>query len=328
MFARRKRGAFDHVWPINEATGHAPTGWPGWPEGKKFAVVLTHDVEGPDGVTKCRELAELEMELGFRSSFNFIPEGPYRVTKELRSWLVSNGFEVGVHDLNHDGHLYSSQQGFAKKAVRINQYLREWGAVGFRAGFMLRNLDWVHHLNIQYDASTFDTDPFEPQPDAAGTIFPFWIKAPAASKGNDENGKAGNLASASQSSAISPATSPSINHPAATGPGGYVELPYTLPQDSTLFLLLQEKTNEIWRKKLDWVVTRGGMALLNVHPDYLDMKGDGPEFRLVVREQYRDLLRYLNETYGQSFWHVLPRDIAAYVHRIKDQHPLTPGSSQ
>ena len=30
-------------------------------------------------------------------------------------------------------------------------------------------------LNIAYDASTFDTDPFEPQPDGVNTIFPFWV---------------------------------------------------------------------------------------------------------------------------------------------------------
>ena len=49
--------------------------------------------------------------------------------------------------------------------MRINGYAREWGASGFRSGFMLRNLDWLHDLDVQYDASTFDTDPFEPQPD-------------------------------------------------------------------------------------------------------------------------------------------------------------------
>jgi hypothetical protein len=55
--------------------GACPTGWPGWPGGKKFALVLTHDVEGAAGLAKCRQLMELEQSLGFRSSFNFIPEG-------------------------------------------------------------------------------------------------------------------------------------------------------------------------------------------------------------------------------------------------------------
>ena len=38
---------------------------------------------------------QLEQDLGFRSSFNFIPEGSYRVPAELRQELTANGFEVG-----------------------------------------------------------------------------------------------------------------------------------------------------------------------------------------------------------------------------------------
>ena len=56
-----------------------PEAWPGWPDGKRFAFVLTHDVEGQRGLDRVRQLTELEMEFGFRSSFNFIPEGPYSV---------------------------------------------------------------------------------------------------------------------------------------------------------------------------------------------------------------------------------------------------------
>lgn len=53
------------------------------------------------------------------------------------------------------------------------------GAVGFRSGFMLRQLDWLHDLNVLYDTSTFDTDPFEPQPEGSRTIFPFHVNPPA-----------------------------------------------------------------------------------------------------------------------------------------------------
>ena len=84
MVARWRRKTFQDVWPINESAGRAPAGWPGWPEGKKFAFVLTHDVEGPAGLAKCRQLMELEMEMGFRSSFNFIPEGDYAVSFVLK----------------------------------------------------------------------------------------------------------------------------------------------------------------------------------------------------------------------------------------------------
>ena len=51
---------------------------------------------------------------------------------------------------------------------------------------------------------------------------------------------------------------------------GYVELPYTLPQDFLLFILLQEKNIDTWKKKLDWIVDHGGMALFIAHPDYMN----------------------------------------------------------
>src|SRR6516165_10211674 len=168
---------------------------------------------------------ELDRKWGFRGSFNFVPKGEYAVPRELRDEIARSGFEVGVHDLRHDGKLYRSRRACAQKAVRINRHLKDWAAVGFRSGFMFHKLDWLHDLNIEYDASTFDTDPFEPQPGGCNTIFPFWV-------------------------------------PKADG-GGYVELPYTLPQDSTLFLLLAETSVDTWVQKLDCIATHGGMALLN-----------------------------------------------------------------
>lgn len=280
-FARRLRRSHSQTWPVDPSASRVPAGWPGWPDGKRFAVVLTHDVEGPGGLARCRELAGYERDLGFRSCFNFIPEGSYEPDAALRAWLIDQGFEVGVHDLEHDGHLFSSHATFHRKAERINLYLREWGARGFRAGFMLRNLDWLHSLDIAYDCSTFDTDPFEPQPESAGTIFPFWVSAPASLK----------------------------REPAR----GYVELPYTLPQDSTLYLLHQEGTNEIWRKKLEWVASHGGMVLVNVHPDYLHHRTHAPSPQRTVLEHYLDLLDFLKSRYADAYWHALPHQVAAFV---------------
>src|ERR1700691_2725331 len=98
MVARTQRRIHTETWPINEAAVRMPANWPGWPQGKKFAFVLTHDVEGPSGLARCRQLMELEMEMGFRSSFNFIPEGDYAVSQEIREELQNNGFEVGIQD--------------------------------------------------------------------------------------------------------------------------------------------------------------------------------------------------------------------------------------
>ena len=229
---------------------------------------------------------QLELDLGFRSSFNFIPEGDYKVPRELREELTGKGFEVGIHDLKHDGRLFASRDQFEQKAERINHYVREWGVAGFRSGFMLHELDWLHELDIQYDASTFDTDPFEPQPEGRHTIFPFWVAR------------------------RSPLHSHNSRTPARSG---YVELPYTLPQDSTLFLLLREKTPEIWMRKLDWIADHGGMVLLDTHPDYMAfdrLNGKAGEY---PSELYKEFLTYVRSKYSGQYWDALPRQVAAHV---------------
>jgi hypothetical protein len=278
-WALRKRERSRDTWPIMPGSERQPKGWSGWPNGKRFAFVLTHDVEGKAGLAKCRRLMELDRKWGFRSSFNFVPEGGYAVSRELRDDIVRGGFEVGVHDLRHDGKLYRSRRVFDQKALRINRHLEDWGASGFRSGFMFHKLDWLHGLDIEYDASTFDTDPFEPQPNGYSTIFPFWVPKP--------DGE------------------------------GYVELPYTLPQDSTLFLLFGETSVDTWVQKLDWIATHGGMALLNVHPDYLRFSDERSSRRTYAAEFYENFLKYVRRRYGQSLWNPLPRELAAYIRRLQ-----------
>jgi predicted glycosyltransferase len=277
--ALRKRSRVQDIWPIAPGSQEPPPNWPGWPEGKKFALVLTHDVEGQFGLDKTRQLMRLEKSLGFQSSFNFIPKGGYEIPEPLRNELTRNGFEVGVHDLRHDGKLYHTRGEFAKNAEQINGFLRDWEAVGFRSGFMLHKLSWLHDLNIEYDASTFDTDPFEPQPDHRNTIFPFWMSAPEGSPNPR---------------------------------GGYVELPYTLPQDSTMFLLLRDKSPELWMRKLDWVAQHGGMVLLNTHPDYMDFENKHTIGEYPVAF-YQKFLEYVRAKYDGQFWHALPRQVAAFA---------------
>jgi len=277
ILAGRQRRRHAQTWPINPAAGHTPAGWPGWPDGKKFALVLTHDVEGSNGLAKCQQLIQLEQSLGFHSSFNFIPEGEYQVSPALREEMITKGFEVGVHDLRHDGKLYWRRKDFPENARSINGYLRDWRASGFRSGFMLHDRECLNGLDIEYDASTFDTDPFEPQPEGVSTIFPFWVMRP--------------------------------------GGGGYVEMPYTLPQDSTMFLVLQETSPEIWKRKLDWIVRHGGMALLNVHPDYLsfDQKKTGAaEYPAAL---YAEFLKHVKECYGGQYWNALPREVARWYRK-------------
>jgi hypothetical protein len=270
----KKRRACADCWPIDEMAGKPPEGWAGWPEGKQFALVLTHDVETAQGQENCYPLVEMERKMGFRSSFNFVPKR-YDVSPALRRHLTRNGFEVGVHGLYHDGKYWNSRRIFQERAVKINHYLKEWEAAGFRSPSMMRKLDWIHDLEIEYDASTFDTDPFEPQAEGAGTIFPFSVRKRDSAK-------------------------------------VYIELPYTLPQDFTLFVLMEERNIDIWKVKSDWLAQKGGMILVIVHPDYMNFGEKPLHIGKYPAHFYKEFLDYIKTRYEGRYWHALPREMARF----------------
>jgi len=91
-----------------------------------------------------------------------------------------------------------------------------------------------------------------------------------------------------------------------------VELPYTLPQDFCLFLLLRETTIDIWRQKLDWIAAHGGMAMLNLHPDYLDFTGTGVDGVSFPVRFYGELLDHVQQNYAGQYWSALPGQVAEH----------------
>ncbi len=145
-----------------------------WPHGRSLAFVLTHDIETAEGQAFVPTLARLEEDLGFRSSFNFVAER-YPLDHGLIRDLQARGFEVGVHGLKHDGHLFRSRREFERRARLINGHLRTLDAVGFRSPLTHRNPEWMQSLEVEYDLSFFDTDPYEPIPGGTMSVWPFLL---------------------------------------------------------------------------------------------------------------------------------------------------------
>jgi hypothetical protein len=145
-----------------------------WPHGRRCALVLTHDVETAIGQARVRELADIDASHGFRSSFNFVPER-YALDLDLVDELRQNGFEFGVHGLKHDGRLFQSHREFLRQAERINRHVKALGATGFRAPCTHRHPGWMQVLDIEYDLSFFDSDPYEPIPGGTMSLWPFEI---------------------------------------------------------------------------------------------------------------------------------------------------------
>lgn len=71
LYSMPLRRAHARFWPI-PSTCSVPIGWPGWPDGKRFAFVLSHDVEGRKGIALpmargARDAARVSVVVQFRA---------------------------------------------------------------------------------------------------------------------------------------------------------------------------------------------------------------------------------------------------------------------
>jgi hypothetical protein len=253
-----------YEWLFGQLTAFAdgPVPWLDvWPDGRSWALVLTHDVETAAGQRNLGRLREVERATGHRSSWNFVPLR-YLVDEELVQALADEACEIGVHGLLHDGRDLGPRRVFNKRLPMMREFARRWNAVGFRAPATQRVWERMPLLGFDYDSSYHDTAPYEPTPGGCCSYLPYF---------NEH----------------------------------MVELPITLPQDHTLFAILQHPDETVWIEKAAHVRSRRGMALVLTHPDY----AHDPR----VLQGYRRLL----DTVGDdlSVWRALPREVSAWWRR-------------
>ncbi|MGH2890789.1 MAG: hypothetical protein ACRDNJ_14310 [Solirubrobacteraceae bacterium] len=87
--------------------------------------------------------------------------------------------------------------------------------------------------------------------------------------------------------------------------GGVIELPLTLPQDHTLFVILRQRDETAWVQKAEFLRARGGLAMIDTHPDYLVDQS-------IFRAYSRFLDRFCSDT---TAWKALPREVSAWWRR-------------
>lgn len=146
-----------------------------WPHGASSCAIITHDVETELGCRFCPKLMDLDDAARVKASFQVIPEQRYIVTPEFLASIRDRGFEIVVHDLNHDGHLYRNRKQFLRRAAKINSYAKLYGAKGFRAAALYRKQLWYEALEFSYDMSIPNVAHLDPQPGGCCTVMPFFI---------------------------------------------------------------------------------------------------------------------------------------------------------
>ena len=145
-----------------------------WPDDYQGCVLMTHDVEHEPGRAFCGDLMDLNDRYGIRSSFQVVPEERYVVPDAFLESIRARGYELNVHDLNHDGHLFQSRELFLKRAKKINEYATKWRVEGFRAGGMYRNAEWNEAFQFEYDMSFPSAAHLEPQNGGCCTVMPYF----------------------------------------------------------------------------------------------------------------------------------------------------------
>lgn len=146
-----------------------------WPEGRRAACILTHDVETASGRDFCPQLMDFAESEGFRSSFQVVPERRYDVPESFRQQIRSRGFELNLHGLNHDGNLFRDRSEFLTRAQRIHHYAKQWGTRGFRSPVLYRNPTWMRELPFEYDMTFPNVGRLDPQRGGCCTVMPYFL---------------------------------------------------------------------------------------------------------------------------------------------------------
>lgn len=145
-----------------------------WPNGVPSCTSVTHDVETTIGWNFCPALMDLDDSFGIKAAFQVVPEQRYTIQQAGLDTIRKRGFEINVHDLNHDGNLFSDREEYLRRAIAINHYGKSFDAQGFRAAVLYRNLDWSDALDFSYDLSVPNVAHLDPQRGGCCTVFPFF----------------------------------------------------------------------------------------------------------------------------------------------------------
>ena len=257
-----------YSWLFATATAiaGAPIPWLDlWPDGKSWCFVLTHDVETQVGYHDMPLLRDVERTHGYRSSWNFVPE------------RVPERYDVAdetVRALENEG-----------CEVGLHGLKHDGKDLGSRR-LLARRLPAMREYATRWNAVGFRSPATQRD----------WELMPRLGFDYD--------------------TSYTDTDPYEPQPGGcctylpffnkqLVELPITLPQDHTLFSILQHQDGELWIRKARELRDRGGMVLVLAHPDYAH---DEP-----TAEAWRQLLvEFADDT---TVWQALPREVASWWRR-------------
>jgi hypothetical protein len=236
-------------------------------------LLLTHDIDSRAELGLVAGIRDAERARGLPSAVGLVP----RISWPSQAYaedLVASGAELYCHDLAHDGRLPALPAGEAVRAFTAVFEASPWARPlmrGFRSGQLLMSPDLRAAVGetFDYDMSLPDTERGGAYGFSAGcaTVFPFLI-------------------------------------------GQLLEIPLTLAQDVFLLQvhrLSPEGALACWLQKLDYVASVGGVAVLNVHPVWVNPSR---------RRMWHVYVRFLNSvSTDKRLWVTTPAGLAQWLSR-------------
>lgn len=262
---------------------------PIWPEGRRAAVTLAHDVDTswilePEQRVLLDKILGVEARLGYRGAW-FITANRIDRRRHARALgaILDAGHEIAAHGWNHDAKLdYLSEDKQRRRMTRIEARMRGLGASGIRTPWYCRSAQLMGVLadHFAYSSSVPNASAFFSKGTNSGccTIFPYRTV------------------------------------------GELVEVPLTLPPDTAGE---PERVYGAFRDLADRIIEWRGVVVVTLHPQ--PPQSAKPE-RL---RAYFDFLEDLAERRGDELWHATPGEIAArYRDAILDPERRKPSSPQ
>lgn len=169
------------VWlHARRAAGDVADPEPFWPQGKRFAAALTHDVDSAAGLGRAASFAADERERGLRSCW-YVVGRQYPLDESILDDLRAGGAEIGFHDVIHDNRIaFLPPAEIERRLDSVRELVERHEMEGFRSPSMMRTDALYEGLRgrFAYDSSIPDTA-LLPVRSGCGTVFPLdWSGVP------------------------------------------------------------------------------------------------------------------------------------------------------
>ena len=148
-----------------------------WPKGKRFPLLMTHDVDTKEGMALAGDVLEDMVALGLKPCFFLVGKGYTWDTGFIRAVHQAGG-EIGLHGDTHDNRIAYEKRGVAERRLdSCKDLLREHRIRGFRSPSLLVSDTLYDALQgrFEWDSSVPDTDTHTLLGPRRGcsTVFPF-----------------------------------------------------------------------------------------------------------------------------------------------------------